>query len=123
MRILRTLRNAFFVAVGVVSPAIAGADELAGPWIVRWENSPKNENTISLVVAAGRLSGTYTNDDKMTCAVTGNVDEGTREMALSIICLKWDIRMQGRASTSWNRVSGDYQAYVNTKGIFSMRKN
>jgi hypothetical protein len=90
--------------------------------MVRWDGNAKNENALTLGLRAGRLSGTYSNDDKAACTVSGNLKEQTGELALTIVCPKWDIRMQGTASADWKNASGSYQAYVNSQGQFTMRK-
>jgi hypothetical protein len=118
MRGIRSLRFAFFVLLGFVGPATAG--DLTGRWIIRWENNTKNENAASLTLHGDRLSGTYINDSKASCSVTGNVRD--QIFSLTIVCPQWDIRMQGHQTADGRNASGKYQAYIDTKGVFTMRK-
>jgi len=121
--IFEKLGTALVVSIGLTTAASAGARDLAGSWEVQWDDNAKNRNPLTLTIAAERLSGSYINDDKDNCTVTGNVDTKSRDLALSIICPQWDIRMQGRGSAAWNSVSGAYQAYINSTGSFTMKKN
>jgi hypothetical protein len=100
--------------------AQAGADDLAGRWTVIWSNTSKNN--ISLANKGGRFSGTYENDDKDSCPVTGNFLASNQHLALQIVCPKWDIRLQGTASKDGKTVRGSYQAYVDGVGKFVMTK-
>ncbi|HJU32916.1 MAG TPA: hypothetical protein VJ740_15740 [Hyphomicrobiaceae bacterium] len=116
--------RASFLALSVTTSlggvALAQPQGLDGKWVVQWAGNPKNENALSLKVAGGRASGTYLNDDKVSCTVTGNVQE--RQLALTVVCPKWDIRMQGTATADWKTASGTYQAYVSAAGTFILRR-
>src|ERR1700746_3505550 len=70
----------------------AGADDLAGSWTVIWSNTSKND--MKLANKNGRFSGSYENDDKESCSLTGNYLASNQHVALQIVCPKWDIRMQ-----------------------------
>ncbi len=122
MRKVKILCSALFILGTSYSAAFSSAGDLTGQWIVRWQNNPKNENAMSLALHEGRVSGTYINDDKTSCSVTGNIRAKTREFSLTIVCPKWDIRMQGTTSANWENASGSYQAYVNNQGKFMMKK-
>jgi len=100
--------------------AMAGADDLVGRWSVTWSNTSKN--AMSLANKNGRFSGTYENDDKDSCSVTGNFLVSNQHVALQIVCPKWDIRMQGTASKDSKTIRGSYQAYVDGVGKFVMTK-
>jgi hypothetical protein len=100
--------------------AQAGADDLAGRWAVTWSNTSRN--AMSLANKSGRFSGTYQNDDKDSCSVTGNFLASNQHLALQIVCPKWDIRMQGTASKDSKTIRGSYQAYVDGVGKFVMTK-
>ena len=100
--------------------ARASADDLEGSWNVTWSNTSKNE--MSLASKNGRLSGTYQNDDKDSCSVTGNFLASNQHVAIQIVCPKWDIRLQGTASKDNKTVRGSYQAYVDGVGKFVMTK-
>ena len=96
------------------------SDDLAGRWIVTWSNTSKNAMT--LVNKNGRLSGTYENEDKDSCPLTGNFLASNQHVALQIVCPKWDIRMQGAASKDSKTIRGSYQANVDGVGKFVMTK-
>jgi hypothetical protein len=100
--------------------AEAGADDLAGRWVVTWSNTSKN--AMSLANKNGRFSGAYENDDKDSCSVTGNFLASNQHVALQIVCPKWDIRMQGTGSKDGKTIRGSYQAYVDGVGKFVMTK-
>jgi hypothetical protein len=100
----------------------AGADDLAlaGRWTVTWSNTSKN--IMSLADKEGRLSGSYENDEKESCSVTGNFLGSNQHVAIQIVCPKWDIRMQGIATKDGTTIRGNYQAYVDGVGKFVMTK-
>jgi hypothetical protein len=100
--------------------ARAGADDLAGRWTVTWSNTSKNAMT--LANKSGRLSGTYENEDKDSCSLTGNFLPSNQRVALQIVCPKGDIRMQGVASKDNKTIRGSYQANVDSVGKFVMTK-
>jgi hypothetical protein len=100
--------------------AQSGVDDLAGRWTVAWPNNSKN--TMLLTSKNGRLSGTYEDDDKDACSVTGNFQVSNRHLAFQIVCPKWDIRMQGIAAQNGKIISGSYQAFVDGAGQFTMAK-
>jgi len=100
--------------------ARAGADDLVGRWSVTWSNTSKN--AMSLANKNGRFSGTYDNDDKDSCSVTGNFLASNQHVAFQIVCPKSDIRMQGIASKDGKTIRGSYQAYVDSAGKFVMTK-
>lgn len=77
---------------------------------------------MSLTNKGGRFFGTYENDAKDSCSVTGNLQAETRRVAFQIVCPKWDIRMQGLAPPNGKTISGNYQAYVDDAGGFKMVK-
>ena len=100
--------------------ARAGADDLVGRWSVTWSNTSKN--AMSLANKNGRFSGTYDNDDKDSCSVTGNFLASNQHIAFQIVCPKSDIRMQGIASKDGKTIRGSYQSYVDSVGKFVMTK-
>jgi hypothetical protein len=87
---------------------------------VLWENNSKN--AMSLTNKNGRFSGTYENDQKDSCSVTGNFQSSSRSLALQIVCPNWDIRMQGIATPNGKTINGSYQAYIDATGTFTMAK-
>ncbi len=122
MRRVKILGCTLLILAVSNSAALSGAGDLTGQWIVRWDNNPNNENAMSLGLHEGRVSGTYINDAKASCTVTGNIQAKTRDFSLTIVCPKWDIRMQGTISIGWKNASGGYQAYVKSQGDFTMKK-
>jgi hypothetical protein len=116
----KRLGAALFILI--VAAGQASAADLARRWIVRWGNDPKNENTLSLTLHDARLSGTYINDSKENCAVTGNIKKQTSKFALTIVCPRWDIRMEGSQSDNGKTAGGSYQAYIDSHGDFTMRR-
>jgi hypothetical protein len=106
-----------FAGFGV---AQAGADDLAGRWTVTWSNA--STNTLTLSNKSDRFSGTYENDDKDSCTLTGNFLASNQHVAFQIVCPKWDIRMQGITSKDGKTIRGSYQAYVDGVGRFVMTK-
>ena len=100
--------------------AQAGADDLTGRWTVTWSNTSKNPMT--LANKNGRFSGSFENDDKESCPLTGNFLASNQHVAIQIVCPKWDIRLQGTASKDSKTIRGSYQAYVDGVGKFVMTK-
>jgi hypothetical protein len=120
LRFLTALTSLFLTSFTGLGDARAGADDLAGSWTVTWSNTSKNE--MKLASKNGRFSGSYENDDKESCSLTGNYLASNQHVAFQIVCPKWDIRMQGIASKDSKTVRGSYQAYVDGVGKFVMTK-
>ncbi len=115
------------VLAGIIVLAGAGAalpqssaDDLAGSWIVTWDNNSKN--AMSFTNKNGRFSGTYQNDNHDSCSVTGNFQAAGRKVAFQVVCPNWDIRMQGAAAANGRTIAGTYQAYIDVSNKFSMAK-
>ena len=119
-KFLVALTVSLFSCFAGIGLAEAGADDLAGRWIVVWSNTSRNAMT--LANKNGRLSGTYENDDKDSCSLTGNLLASNQHVALQIVCPKWDIRMQGIAAKDGKTIRGSYQAYVDGVGKFVMTR-
>jgi hypothetical protein len=119
---LKTVAATGFLLQTLAGSAFAqnGADDLAGRWTVAWPNNSKN--TMSLTSKNGRFSGSYDNDDKETCSVTGSFQLSNRHLALQIVCPKWDMRMQGIAAQDGRTINGSFQAYVDGTGQFTMTR-
>jgi len=115
-----TLAGLLLPSLAGLGVALADADDLAGRWSVTWSNTSKN--ALLLANKNGRFSGTYENDDKDSCSVTGNFLASNQHVAIQIVCPKWDIRMQGTASKDSKTIRGNYQAYVDGVGKFVMTK-
>lgn len=120
LRRMAALVGLLLSSFGGFTVARADADDLAGRWTVTWSDTSKN--VMSLANKSGRLSGTYENDDRDSCQVTGNFLASNQHLALQIVCPKWDIRMQGAASKDGNTIRGSYQAHVDGVGKFVMTK-
>jgi hypothetical protein len=120
LKTMAALTGLFIQAFAGSASAQSGVDDLAGRWTVAWPNNSKN--TMTLMSKNGRFSGTYENDDKEPCSVTGNFQASNRHLAFQIVCPKWDIRMQGIASQNSKTISGSYQAYIDGTGQFTMAK-
>jgi len=119
-KFLTALSSLLLISFTGSGVARAGADDLAGSWTVTWSNTSKNE--MKLTSKSGRFSGSYENDDKESCSLTGNYLASNQHVAFQIVCPKWDIRMQGIASKDSKTVRGSYQAYVDGVGKFVMTK-
>jgi hypothetical protein len=120
LRLTAALVGLVIPSFACLSFAEAGADDVAGRWTVTWSSTSKN--TMSLANKNGRFSGTFENDDKDTCPVTGNFGASNQHVAFQIVCPKWDIRMQGAASKDSKTIRGSYQSYVDNVGKFVMTK-
>jgi hypothetical protein len=117
-------RTALLVILLMAFPGLCpavGSRDLAGSWVIRWDNDPGNQNRLNLSGDA-RLTGIYINDDKSQCPVRGNLEPQTRAIALQIECPKWGIRLQGVVTADATQVSGSYQAYTDATGTFTMNR-
>ena len=123
-------KNLFFVALlTVASIILAGAlshsgqavTDFSGKWQVRWLSND-SRNPLTLSQASGKLTGTYINDAKDHCSVSGEFAAATRQVTLRIACPKWNIEMEGYASLDGKLVVGKYVAYGNAVGGFTMTK-
>jgi hypothetical protein len=124
------IKNLLFVtAILVASIMMAGAlphseqavTDFSGKWQVRWlSNDSRNPMTLSQ--ASGKLTGTYINDVKDHCSVSGEFAAATRQVTLKITCPKWGIEMEGYASLDGKLIVGKYLAYGNAAGGFTMTK-
>lgn len=108
------------IILATPSPAEQSID-FSGKWIVRWMDND-TRNPITLTQADGRLDGTYVNDSKDSCKVSGHLVKNNR-VTLHIDCPKWDISMEGTASSDGNIIEGTYSAYGTSKGGFEMKRN
>ena len=75
-------------------------NELSGDWTVTWPNNEnkQNQNDMSLTYSDGSFSGTYINDGKDSCPVSGALAKANGHLILHIKCPKWGIEMDGTAS-------------------------
>jgi hypothetical protein len=109
------------------------AGDLIGKWDVIWQNNPQNVNAISLTSTTnnGGLMGTYINDAKSSCSLSGTFYATNSSLTIQIVCpgavapdgsVNWSIRMQGTASPDGKVFNGSYQAYTKATGSFQMLK-
>jgi hypothetical protein len=112
---------------GLLAPVFAGGAfaqsgaDLSGQWTVTWLSN-NSQNAMSMTLTGDRFSGSYINDTKDSCSVSGNFDTESNRLALQIVCPKWDIRMEGSASSDGKVIEGSYQAYIEEAGKFTMSK-
>ena len=124
------IKNLLFVsAILVASLMMAGAlphseqavTDFSGKWQVRWlSNDSRNPMTLNQI--SGKFAGSYINDAKDQCPVSGGFDAVTRQVTLRIACPKWGIEMEGYASLDGKLIVGKYLAYGNAVGGFTMTK-
>jgi hypothetical protein len=91
--------------------------DLSGSWTVEWLSN-NSKNPMSLTLTGKRFSGSYTNDAKDSCSVSGNFDTTSNRLALQIVCPDWDIRMEGSASADGKVIEGTYRAYIDANRQF-----
>ncbi len=92
--------------------------DLTGYWIFSWDNDPNNANTANLKQGMGTITGSYINDAKENCPITGRITSLTA-VTITITCPNWDIKADGSIVDS-NLVIGSYFAYGSTHGIYRM---
>ena len=100
-------------------------NELSGSWTVTWPNNEnkQNQNDMSLTYSDGSFSGTYINDGKDSCPVSGALAKANGHLILHIKCPKWGIEMDGTASADGKMAKGTYWAYGDASGPFTMTKH
>jgi len=95
--------------------------DFPGKWQVRWLSND-SRNPLTLSQASGKFTGTYINDAKDHCSVSGEFAAATRQVMLRIACPKWGIEMEGYASLDGKLIVGKYLAYGNAVGGLTMTK-
>lgn len=124
------IKNLLFVtAILVASIITAGSlahpgqaiTDFSGKWHVRWLSND-SRNPMTLNQTSGKFTGTYINDAKDRCSVSGEFAATTRQVTLHIACPKWGIDMEGYASLDGKLIVGKYLAYGNAVGGFTMTK-
>jgi len=124
------MKNLLFVtAILVASIMLAGSlshsgqavTDFSGKWQVRWLSND-SRNPLTLSQASGKFTGTYINDAKDRCSVSGEFAAATRQVTLRIACPKWGIEMEGYASLDGKLIVGKYVAYGNAVGGFTLTK-
>ena len=97
-------------------------NEFTGKWTVRWLSND-TRNPIALTQTEGRFSGTYINDSKDHCSISGKFTEDIRQITLRVECPKWVIEMEGYPSLDGKLIVGKYLAYKGAIGGFIMTKD
>jgi uncharacterized protein (TIGR02996 family) len=108
----------------LIDPAwLAICSRLAGTWSIMWEGNPANTNPIRLSQSGDAIEGTYLNDARETCKVTGRVDHenGIVNFTIKGDSVHFVILCDGIIAGA-SRVEGRYQAYGNSMGSFRMSK-
>jgi hypothetical protein len=109
-------------AVVALGPAAeAWAQDISGAWIAIWSNN-NSRNDLLLGYGGGQLTGTYINDAKEHCTVSGNLLDGVRRFVLTVRCPRWDILMEGLVAADGRTASGSYRAYGSATGTFTMMR-
>jgi hypothetical protein len=123
-------KNLFFVALliaasiivtGALCSSVQAVTDFSGRWQVRWLSND-SRNPMTLNQTSGKFTGTYINDAKDQCSVSGEFAAVTRQVTLRIACPKWGIEMEGYASLDGKLIVGNYLAYGNAAGGFTMTK-
>jgi hypothetical protein len=119
MQICKVKRWLLGAVLGLVPVAGAAAQDISGAWTAVWSNN--NRNDLVLGYSGGQqLTGTYVNDAKAACAVTGNVLDGVKRFVLTVRCPHWDLLMEGVVAGDGRTAKGSYRAYGNATGPFTM---
>src|SRR5689334_4732697 len=98
-------------AVLALVPATGAlAQDITGAWIAVWSDNSRND--LVLGHSGGQqLSGSYVNDAKEHCNVTGNLLDGVKRFVLTVRCPRWDILMEGVVAGDGRTAKGSYRAY------------
>lgn len=113
---------AFFISMAAAALSLAGQGaDLSGNWVVRWLDN-NTSNPVTLTQTDGSLKGTYVNDSRDVCSVSGKLVQNNSRVALIVDCPKWDIMMEGALSPDGKTVEGAYLAYGTARGSFVMTK-
>ncbi len=107
-----------------IDPAwLAICSRLAGTWSIMWCGNPANTNPIKLSQSGDTIEGTYLNDARETCKVTGRVDHksGTASFTIKGDSARFVVLCDGIIASA-SLVEGRYQAYGNSMGSFRMSR-
>ncbi len=113
---------ALLALVFVGSAFCLSGSQLSGDWTVTFANDAKYQNEMSFTYSDGNFSGTYINDSKDSCPVSGTLAEATGHLILHIKCPKWGIELEGTASSDGKTIKGDYN-WPSGNGPFTMAKH
>ena len=96
---------------------------LTGTWSIMWAGDPANTNPIKLSQSGDTIEGTYLNDARETCQVTGRVDHkrGSASFTITGTNTSFVVRCDGIIASA-SLVEGRYQAYGNSTGNFRMSR-
>jgi hypothetical protein len=116
------MRRLLLGALLALVPATgAVAQDIAGAWVAVWSNHSRND--LVLGHSGGQqLSGSYVNDAKDHCTITGNLLDGVKRFVLTVRCPHWDILMEGVVAGDSRTAKGSYRAYGNATGQFTMMR-
>jgi hypothetical protein len=105
------------------------ADSLNGAWVITWppgkENADGTENLNStrnhLTLAADKLhlTGSYIDNDKSSCPLTGDLAAETKKVTIHIDCAQWKIDLNGVASSDSHQIKGAFTALGTSSGDIS----
>jgi hypothetical protein len=109
----------FVIALLAIS-ASAQTTELTGKWIITWLDN-NDTQPIELVQSGNNISGTYINNSKDSCPVSGSLSGSA--LSFTVQCPKWDIKMSGTVTPKGKTVeNGTYTAYGRHTSPFRMAK-
>jgi hypothetical protein len=97
--------------------------DLGGSWTIMWVNDPANVNPLMLTQKGDKIEGTYINDKKEKCKVTGVIDreKGTVKFTIKGSEPNFEITCDGTLGDG-KVIKGRYVAYGNANGDFSMSR-
>jgi hypothetical protein len=98
----------------------ANLPDISGNWLIKWDSGPPN--ALFLTNTGGDLSGTYTNDAKQTCSVTGHYSAANRDFAVHIQCSNYNVELQGSLSADGATAPGKYWFKGTMTGTFTMAR-
>jgi uncharacterized protein (TIGR02996 family) len=107
-----------------IDPAwLAICSRLAGTWSIMWCGDPANANPMKLSQSGDTIEGTYLNDARETCKVTGRVDHksGTVSFTIKGDSARFVVLCDGIIASA-SLVEGRYRAYGISMGSFRMSR-
>jgi hypothetical protein len=107
------------IALFAISASAQTAD-LTGKWVITWLSN-NDTQPIELVQNGDSISGTYINNSKDSCPVSGSLSGNV--LSFTVQCPKWDIKMSGTVTAKGETVeNGSYTAYGQVTSQFRMAK-
>ena len=102
---------------------LARCSRLAGTWSIMWDGASANTNPIKLSQSGDTIEGTYLNDARETCQVTGRVDHKSSRASFTITGDngRFVVLCDGIIASA-SLVEGRYQADGNSTGSFRMSR-